>query len=85
MNSFSIAATLAPKGYHKLLTLIFTTIGIKAHGGVRQGGKVMKVHFADEEREHGSFRSWSRDEVRILGVHTTILEKDPTKRVTNGF
>ena len=46
MNSFSIAATLAPKGYHKLLTLIFTTIGIKAHGDVRQGGKVMKVLFA---------------------------------------
>ncbi len=40
--------------------------GIKAHGGVRQGGKLKKVLFVDGEREHGPFRSWSRDGVRVL-------------------
>ena len=58
----------APQG------VISPTNGIKAHGGVRQGGKVKKknVPFADGKREHGPFRSCSREGVCVLGVHTSV-------------
>ena len=52
--------------------VISPTNGIRAHDGVQQGGKVMKVSFADGEREHGPCRSWSRDEVHILRAHTSV-------------
>ncbi len=39
-------------------------------------GKVARLKekgpFADGEREHGPFRSCSRDEMHVLGVHTSV-------------
>jgi hypothetical protein len=58
-----------------------------------------KVPFADGAGTCGPYRNWSRDGGGVyleptqvyIGqgkpnkAHTTILEKDPTKRVANGF
>ena len=65
---------------------------------MRQGGKVMKVPFVDGEWEHGPFRVGAGTGCVYLvptqgyiaqgkpnKAHTTILEKNPTKKDANGF
>ena len=69
----SLCVILTPQ-LKALQGVISPTNGIRAHGGVRQGGKVKKkkVPFADGEREHGPFHSCSRDGVRVLEAHTSV-------------
>ena len=59
---------------------------------MRQGGKVMKKFLSQMEWEHVvPFSVGARTggcvylEPKPNKVHTMILEKDPTKRVVNGF
>jgi hypothetical protein len=83
----------APQG------VISPTNGIKAHGGVRQCGKVMKVPSQMESENMVPFTvgaAWmgcvylEPTQVYIAQgkankSHTTMLEKYPTKRVANEF